>query len=106
MLDIAASPGFANRVDTDFLAGVQDGSVAQMGHKTTSLPLKKGDVIRVATPGAGGYGDPKKRPAEKVLKDVVEGKVSVQAARDQYGVAITTDGLNYQIDQQATQALR
>ena len=28
MLDIAASPGFANRVDTDFLAGVQDGSVA------------------------------------------------------------------------------
>ncbi len=28
MLDIAASPGFASRVDTDFLAGVQDGSVA------------------------------------------------------------------------------
>ena len=28
MLDIAASPGFSNRVDTDFLAGVQDGSVA------------------------------------------------------------------------------
>ena len=89
-----------------YRVAVQDGSVAQMGHKTTSLPLKKGDVIRVATPGAGGYGDPKKRPAEKVLKDVVEGKVSVQAARDQYGVAITTDGLNYQIDQQATQALR
>ena len=89
-----------------YRVAVQDGSVTQMGHKTTSLPLKKGDVIRVSTPGAGGYGDPKKRPAEKVLKDVVEGKVSVQAARDQYGVAITTDGLNYQIDQQATQALR
>lgn len=28
MLDIAASPGFASRLDTDFLAGVQDGSVA------------------------------------------------------------------------------
>ncbi len=27
MLDIAASPGFSNRTDTDFLAGVQDGSV-------------------------------------------------------------------------------
>ena len=28
MLDIAASPGFASRLDTDFLAGVQEGSVA------------------------------------------------------------------------------
>ncbi len=28
MLDIAASPGFANLPDTEFLAGVQDGSVA------------------------------------------------------------------------------
>lgn len=27
MLEIAASPGFASRTDTDFLAGVQDGSV-------------------------------------------------------------------------------
>lgn len=27
MLDIAKSPGFANRTDTEFLAGVQDGSV-------------------------------------------------------------------------------
>ncbi|MCI8423934.1 MAG: extracellular solute-binding protein [Lawsonibacter sp.] len=27
MLDIAASPGFASRTDTEFLAGVQDGSV-------------------------------------------------------------------------------
>ncbi len=80
--------------------------MTRMGHKTTSLPLKKGDIIRVVTPGAGGYGDPKKRPAEKVLKDVVERKVSIQAARDDYGVVITTDGLTYKIDQQATAPLR
>lgn len=89
-----------------YRVAVQDGSVTRMGHKTTSLPLKKGDVIRVVTPGAGGYGDPRKRPAEKVLKDVVEGKVSVQAARDDYGVVITTDGLTYEIDRQATASLR
>ena len=78
-----------------------------MGHKTTSLPLKKGDVIRVITPGAGGYGDPKKRPAAKVLQDVVEGKVSLQAARDQYGVVITNeDGIHYAVDEQATSDLR
>lgn len=38
-----------------------DGTITKMGHKTTSFPLKKGDIIRVETPGAGGYGDPMKR---------------------------------------------
>ena len=79
----------------------------RMGHKTTSLPLKKGDVIRVITPGAGGYGDPKKRPVAKVLQDVVEGKVSLQAAREQYGVVITCeDGIHYAVDETATANLR
>lgn len=84
----------------------EDGSVTQMGHKTTSFPLKKGDVIRVITPGAGGYGDPAKRHPEKVLKDVAEGKVSVEAARKEYGVAVVLDGVRYHVDEQATKALR
>ncbi len=84
----------------------EDGSVTHMGHKTTSLPLKKGDVIRVVTPGAGGYGDPKKRPVEKVLKDVIEGKVSVEAAASQYGVVIRSQGVDFTVDVEATQACR
>ena len=84
----------------------KDGSVTRMGHKTTSLPLEKGDVIRVVTPGAGGYGDPLRRPAEAVLRDVMEKKVSVQAAEKVYGVVIRAQGVNYIIDEQATQALR
>ena len=86
---------------------VADGSVTRMGHKTTSRPMKKGDIIRVVTPGAGGYGDPKKRPAEKVLKDVIEQKVSIEAAKSEYGVVITTaDGIHYEVDETATAALR
>lgn len=85
---------------------VDDGSVTRMGHKTTSRAMKKGDIIRVITPGAGGYGDPKKRPAEKVLQDVVEKKVSVEKAAELYGVVITFDGSNYQVDEAATKALR
>ena len=84
----------------------KDGSVTRMGHKTTSLPLEKGDVIRVVTPGAGGYGDPLRRPAEAVLRDVMEKKVSVQAAEKVYGVVIRAQGVNYIIDEKATQALR
>ncbi len=84
-----------------------DGTVTRMGHKTTSKPMNKGDVIRVVTPGAGGYGNPKKRPSDKVLKDVVENKVSIEKAKALYGVVITTDANNaYCVDEQATAALR
>lgn len=83
-----------------------DATVTQMGHKTTSKPMNKGDIIRVVTPGAGGYGDPKKRPTEKVLKDVIEEKVSVEKARDLYGVAIKIDAGEYCVDEQATALLR
>ena len=50
---------------------------------------REGDIIRVFTPGAGGVGDPKKRPVEKVLQDVRENKVSREAAETLYGVCIT-----------------
>lgn len=83
-----------------------DKTVTRMGHKTTSLPLKKGDIIRVITPGAGGYGDPFRRSPELVLKDVVENKVSPQAAKKEYGVAIVFDGVHYSVDEAATAALR
>ena len=83
-----------------------DGTVTRMGHKTTSLALKKGDIIRVVTPGAGGYGDPKKRPVENVLKDVVEQKVSVEAAKSEYGVVVVPDGVSFRVDYEGTTALR
>ena len=89
-----------------YRVSAEDGSVTRMGHKTTSLPLKKGDIIRVVTPGAGGYGDPKKRPAEKVLKDVIEQKVSVEAAEREYGVVVVPDGVSFRVDEAATAELR
>lgn len=64
------------------------GEVTKLSAKTTGYPLKKGDVIRVFTPGAGGVGDPRERPAEKVLEDVRERKVSPEAANLIYGVKI------------------
>jgi N-methylhydantoinase B len=47
-----------------------------------------GDVIRVVGPGAGGYGNPRERPAEEVLADVLKGAVSLQSAERDYGVVI------------------
>jgi len=50
--------------------------------------LKEGDIIRVERPGGGGFGDPLDRPFDDVLRDVLENYVSVEGARDRYGVWI------------------
>jgi N-methylhydantoinase B len=54
--------------------------------------------------GGGGYGDPYLRPATKVQKDVKNGVVSVEKAREDYGVIIDPKTLT--LDQEATHKLR
>jgi N-methylhydantoinase B len=51
-------------------------------------PILAGTLVRVETTGGGGWGDPLEREPALVLRDVVEGKVSARAARDEYGVAV------------------
>ena len=83
------------------------GSVTRLPAKCTGLPLKKGDGIEVLTPGSGGYGNAKKRPVEKVLNDVIEGKVSIENARNLYGVSIVTDSDGeLVVDEKVTAELR
>ena len=53
-----------------------------------TVELEAGDVISVRTCGGGGYGPPSERDPELVRRDVREGKVSAERARDVYGVAI------------------
>jgi N-methylhydantoinase B len=59
-------------------------------------------VISVRSCGGGGYGPPGERDPENVLRDVLEGKVSRERARDEYLVVIDGDG----VDQAATTELR
>jgi N-methylhydantoinase B len=66
--------------------------------------IPAGGALRIEGAGAGGYGDPFRRPAEKVLRDVRRGYVSVGAAREEYGVAINPVTLT--VDEPATLELR
>jgi N-methylhydantoinase B len=50
--------------------------------------VRAGEVIRIRTTGGGGWGDPLDRPYDEVARDVAWGKVSVDGARDDYGVVI------------------
>ncbi len=52
------------------------------------VPLERGDVLRVETAGAGGYGDARTRPPELVVRDVEDGRVSPRAALAAYGVDV------------------
>jgi N-methylhydantoinase B len=62
--------------------------------------LNKGDVVSLRLPGAGGYGDPTERDPSLVLRDVRDGKVSLEAARRDYGVVI--DPKTWTVDEVAT----
>jgi N-methylhydantoinase B len=64
---------------------------------------KAGEGISIRTSGGGGYGDPYRRPPKAVLEDVLDGYVSKEKAREEYGVVITDDD---KIDEEATEELR
>jgi len=56
--------------------------------KVQSRRLDKGDAITIRAGGGGGFGPPHEREPERVLHDVREGYVSIDAAAEKYGVVI------------------
>src|SRR6185437_14552344 len=52
------------------------------------LDMERGDLLRMITPSGGGYGDPFTRDPATVLEEVLDGLVSVEQARTEYGVVI------------------
>jgi len=82
----------------------KQGEPRKIGSKAVGVSLGAEDLIRVDTPGAGGYGNPLERDPLRVLQDVREGKVSPEQARAAYGVVLTADGAG--IDEEATLRLR
>jgi N-methylhydantoinase B len=66
--------------------------------------VPKGTVYQQTAGGGGGYGDPKLRSAELVAQEVRNGVISVQAAKDVYGVVV--DERTLTLDEAATDTLR
>ena len=87
---IIINPG---RADERPLKPLSDGNV-----------LNKGDVVRIMTPGGGGWGSPLDRPMVQVRDDVLDGFISPESARDDYGVVLSADLI--EVDEPATAALR
>jgi len=80
-----------------------DGTSTSIGSKCVST-VTQGQTIRLCTAGAGGYGDPFERDPKAVSTDVLDDYVSVEAARERYGVVI--DPATCEIDHVGTQRMR
>ena len=72
--------------------------------KTSGIALDEDDKITGVAGGGCGYGNPFERNPEAVREDVINGYVSVESARQDYGVII--DPQLFEIDDRATRKLR
>lgn len=80
------------------------GANQRLEAKVKHRPIKRGDVIRHIMAGGGGFGWPFEREVARVVRDVRDGKVSVEAARQRYGVVL--DPRTYAVDEKETTRLR
>ncbi len=79
------------------------GESVPLPSKTSCVKVRRGDVLIYQTAGGGGWKDPLDRPAELVQADVRRKLVSVDKARADYGVALSSNG---DVDSAATNELR
>jgi N-methylhydantoinase B len=69
---------------------------------TDVVNLDPGDIIRIKAAGGAGWGPAWEREPALVLRDIAEGKVSVEAAARDYGVVLRDGAL----DMAGTEAAR
>ncbi len=92
---------------------VLDSGEALNFKQTQQVPPGQRVILELA--GGGGFGDPRTRDPEAVRRDVLNGLVSLEAARSDYGVVIRRSASDremvvlpddFVVDQAATSALR
>ena len=68
------------------------GPARALPSKLPHMRAGAGDRFVALGPGGGGYGDPAASDPHKVLDDVLDGYITAEQARSDYGVAISADG--------------
>ncbi|MBI2875881.1 MAG: hydantoinase B/oxoprolinase family protein, partial [Candidatus Tectomicrobia bacterium] len=84
----------------------------ERGERIQELPLiglfeiRAGHALEGITNGGGGFGDPLDRDPERVRQDVRKGWVSVEKARETFGVVLDLEPEELAVDCEATRKLR
>ena len=97
-------PGAANRL----LARAGGPHTFEVGDQAQYIEHAAGERYEYHYGGGGGWGDPLDRPPARVLDDVLDEYVSVEAARREYGVVLSgsLEDLTLLVDAVATEQLR
>jgi N-methylhydantoinase B/oxoprolinase/acetone carboxylase alpha subunit len=93
---------FRRKGETEWVRAREAFGTASYG-KFSNIVMNEGDEMLFVTPSGGGYGDPLERDPELVSVDVADELVSVEDAREHYGVVVSADGT---VDTAATDKLR
>ncbi|NMM26915.1 MAG: hydantoinase B/oxoprolinase family protein [Glaciimonas sp.] len=97
---LGGGAGILNRGELHY----PDGSVHVCRSKEVVPAIPRGTRWYQVAGGGGGYGDPRRRPAELVAREVLYGYISPENARRQYGVVVEDRSLA--LDRAATETLR
>lgn len=65
-----------------------------MPPKQRLLRLEAGETVRMETPGGGGLGDPHERDPAALARDIEDGRVTLAAAKRDYGEALVARALS------------
>jgi N-methylhydantoinase B len=68
------------------LSVLRGNEVIDLG-SNTHFDLKVGDIVRLSVGGGGGLGDPLARSRDAVARDLEDGRITADHARDMYGYA-------------------
>jgi N-methylhydantoinase B len=73
--------------------------LGELGGEAVALPytefqMGEQDVLFISNASGGGFGDPLDRAPSMVANDVLEGLVSIEVAREVYGVVLRAGAVN------------
>ena len=94
--------GGADGAPSALVQATAAGERIELPSKVPYRKAKAGDRLIAYGPSGGGYGPPLKRAPQAVLDNVLDGLISAELAREQYGVVISGNA----VDEAATKALR
>jgi N-methylhydantoinase B len=92
----------------ELITNVDTASAHKVECMANGVPHAAGEAFRYVYGGGGGWGDPFARDPARVLDDVLDELVSIEAARRDYGVAFTgsLEAFDLAVDAEATRRLR
>jgi len=82
---------------------IRDDKAIWDGGRLSNFMLKKDDIVRIISGGGAGWGDPLERDPYLVLEDYKNGLISLNTAKENYGVIIPNKD---SVDMESTKILR